>query len=204
MVAVRSHGSNATPACMPAAASARVGCCHFWRRLLVCVGSAGCVSRFPPLSCPPARGVARVLASRAPLRSVAALPASPPTAARVLGHVIGWLVCVSVIVGDRGENKGLVARGSQATAAARSTARTSLLPSLSSPRPRSRHCLLVSVVGGVSAVLCVSGVRLCLVRVGAGALSSTHHPPPCAPTPAAAWSCGRVGPRSRLVGLRSL
>lgn len=58
--------------------------------------------------------------------------------------------------------------------------------------PRSRR--------GVSAVLCVSGVRLCSVRVGAGALSSTHHPPPCAPTPAAAWSCGRVGPRSRLVG----
>lgn len=68
----------------------------------------------PPLSCPAARGVARVLASRAPLWSVAALPASPPSKARVLGHVIGWLVScrgVSVVLSWRWAGLSVSASG---------------------------------------------------------------------------------------------
>lgn len=97
----------------------------------------------PPLSCPAARGVARVLASRAPLWSVAALPASPPSKARVLGHVIGWLVScrgVSVVLSWRWAGLSVSASGRSRSA-----------PPATHRRARPRPPLAGLVSGSVSA-----------------------------------------------------
>lgn len=147
----------------------------------------------PPLSCPAARGVARVLASC--LRSGRSLRSllRRPLMARVLGHVIGWLVsrrgfaavlCVSGLVSR------FPPRPSRAAAIAAHIGRAlrSLRLAAAATRFVGRGWLVFAVASGlVCRPVRVGGWSSCF-RVGAVALSSTHHPPLCAPTPAAGWS----------------